>query len=53
MTELFKNAPNFPHLLRVRSSELTAADEKRVFQPNSYVAIVAACVAKGKAARLC
>jgi len=38
MTELFKNAPNFPHLLRVRSSELTAADEKRVFQPNSYVA---------------
>src|ERR1700722_17933277 len=38
MTELFKNAPNFQHLLRVRSSELTAADEKRVFQPNSYVA---------------
>src|ERR1700683_2016362 len=37
MTELLQKAPDFRHLLRVRNRELAAADEKRVFQSNSYV----------------
>src|ERR1700730_12318504 len=38
MTELLQNAPDFRHLLRVRNRKLAAPNEKRIFQPNSYVA---------------
>ena len=33
-----KNVPDFRHLLRIRNRKLTAADEERILQPNSYVA---------------
>jgi hypothetical protein len=37
VTELLQNAPDFRHLLRARNCKLSTADEKRVFQPHSYV----------------
>src|ERR1700733_16258294 len=38
MAELLQNVPDFRHLLRVRNRKLAAPDEKRILQPNSYVA---------------